>query len=213
MPGLAWRSHARSSRRTRGASTAIRPRAGPPSAWCFRCVAQRDVERYAEALGAVVEVEGAAAALGDGLDDRQAQAAPGAVGVAPEAPGQVLEMLGGLGVGETHPAVIRALADIASRLKRIGTPFSICGELAGDPAAAVLLLAMGFDAISVSPNRLLKVKSLIRFVDMPQARRILDAVLKLDHSQDIKEYLQRNLDQVGITPLFKEQSNTQSRLS
>ncbi|NRA42956.1 MAG: phosphoenolpyruvate--protein phosphotransferase [Pseudomonadales bacterium] len=112
-----------------------------------------------------------------------------------------------------HPAVIRALADIASRLKRIGTPFSICGELAGDPAAAVLLLAMGFDAISVSPNRLLKVKSLIRFVDMPQARRILDAVLKLDHSQDIKDYLQRNLDQVGITPLFKEQSNTQSRLS
>ena len=71
-------------------------------------VAQRDVERYAEALGAVVEVEGAAAALGDGLDDRQAQAAPGAVGVAPEAPGQVRKMFG----GDTRPAVAYPEADL-----------------------------------------------------------------------------------------------------
>ena len=104
-----------------------------------------------------------------------------------------------------HPSVIRALYDIAQQLKVIGKPFSICGELAGDPAAAVLLLAMGYESLSMSASSLLKVKSIIRFVDMPTAEKILVSVLLLDNSQDIKDYLQRNLSDVGISPLFKGQ--------
>ncbi|MCK5880719.1 MAG: phosphoenolpyruvate--protein phosphotransferase [Sinobacterium sp.] len=102
-----------------------------------------------------------------------------------------------------HPAVIRALCDIAQRLQRTGKPFSICGELAGDPAAAVLLLAMGYESLSMSASRLLKVKSMIRFVDMSKAQKMLNSVLRLDNAQDIKDYLQRNLSDVGISPLFK----------
>ncbi len=107
-----------------------------------------------------------------------------------------------------HPAVIRALYDIAQRLKSMGKPFSICGELAGDPAAAVLLLAMGFESLSMSASRLLKVKSMIRFVDMAKAKSMLESVLRLDNSQDIKDYLQRNLSDVGVSPLFKGQSGS-----
>lgn len=107
-----------------------------------------------------------------------------------------------------HPAVIRALHDIALRLQRTNKPFSICGELAGDPAAAVLLLAMGFESLSMSASRLLKVKSMIRFVDMPTAQKILHAVLSLDNSQDIKDYLKRNLSDVGVSPLFKGKSGS-----
>src|SRR5690606_25629262 len=42
-----------------------------------------------------------------------------------------------------HPAVLNALKNIADQAHRYGKPVSICGELAGDPLGAVLLLAMG----------------------------------------------------------------------
>jgi len=105
-----------------------------------------------------------------------------------------------------HPAVIRALNDIAQRLQKTGKPFSICGELAADPAAAVLLLAMGFQSLSISASQLLKVKSMIRFVSLPQSKKLLDAVLKLENAQDIQDYLQRNLDGVGVSPAIKLKS-------
>ncbi len=110
-----------------------------------------------------------------------------------------------------HPAVIRALYDIAKRVRDLDTPLSICGELAGDPAAAVLLLAMGYDSLSISASRLLKVKSMIRFVDMPIASKLLEGALKLDNAQDIRDYLQRNLSDVGVSPLFKGQSGSMSQ--
>jgi signal transduction protein with GAF and PtsI domain len=68
---------------------------------------------------------------------------------------------------------------------------------------------MGYQSLSMSPGRLLKVKSMIRFVDMPKAKKMLDAVLRLDNSQDIKDYLQRNLSDVGVSPLFKGKSSSQ----
>jgi phosphotransferase system enzyme I (PtsP) len=104
-----------------------------------------------------------------------------------------------------HPAVLRACYDIALQANSLGMPVSICGELAGEPMAAVLLMAMGFNSLSMSANNLLKVKALIRFVSAKQAEQILLAVLKLDNSQDIEDYLYRNLSDVGISPIQKPQ--------
>jgi len=68
----------------------------PGIPWLSACLAlQRHRQRYAQTVGLIVEGEGAIAALRDRLDDGQAQAAAAAGGVSPEAPGQVLEMLGG----------------------------------------------------------------------------------------------------------------------
>lgn len=100
-----------------------------------------------------------------------------------------------------HPAVLRACYDIAVQAKSLDIPVSICGELAGEPMAAVLLMAMGYGSLSMAANNLLKVKALIRFIDSKQAEQILLAVLKLDNSQDIEDYLYRNLSDVGISPL------------
>ena len=102
-----------------------------------------------------------------------------------------------------HPAVLRACNDVAKIAKEEGKPVSICGELAGDPAAAVLLMAMGYDMLSMNATNIPRVKSIIRFIEMIQAKRVLDGVLGLDNTQDIHDYLDRNLGDVGITPLFK----------
>ena len=47
-----------------------------------------------------------------------------------------------------------------------GKPVSICGEMAGDPAAAILLMAMGFDSLSMNATNLPKVKWMLRQVEL-----------------------------------------------
>ena len=106
-----------------------------------------------------------------------------------------------------HPAVLRACYDVAKAAKLAGKPASVCGELAGDPAAAVLLMAMGYDALSMNATNIPKVKSIIRFINMPYAEKVLEGVLQLETGNDIEDYLARNLDGIGITPLFKPKLN------
>ena len=63
-----------------------------------------------------------------------------------------------------HPAVLQALADVAEAGRKEGKPVSICGELASDPEGAVLLLAMGYDVLSMNATSLPKVKKALRNV-------------------------------------------------
>ena len=102
-----------------------------------------------------------------------------------------------------HPAVLRALYDVAQQSKKENTPVSICGELAGEPAAAILLLAMGYDVLSMNAAGLLKVKAVIRQVDMSFAQELLTAVLDMEHAEDVRMYLDRALEEIGIEPLLR----------
>lgn len=61
-----------------------------------------------------------------------------------------------------HPAVLRALVDVVKGARRAGKKISICGELASDPVAVVLLVGMGFDALSMNARALPRVKWVIR---------------------------------------------------
>lgn len=100
-----------------------------------------------------------------------------------------------------HPAVLKACAQIAKEAEQLDIPLSICGEMAGEPMIAVLLMAMGYQNLSMSANQLLKVKALIRFVTMQQCQKLLQTALNLDNAYDIEDYLFRNLDGVSIAPL------------
>lgn len=98
-----------------------------------------------------------------------------------------------------HPAVLRALNAIAKDAKEIPIQLSICGELAGDPAGAVLLLAMGYDALSMNASNLLKVKSVIREIDMQWAKALLENVLTMDSPYVIQSTLNLALKEAGFT--------------
>ena len=92
-----------------------------------------------------------------------------------------------------HPAVLRALQEVASAGKAEGTPVNICGELAGDPGAAVLLLAMGFDALSMSAANLPKVKQALRSVTVAEAQAALAEVMALDSPGAVQDRLEEFL--------------------
>jgi len=61
-----------------------------------------------------------------------------------------------------HPALLRAIAQIAAEAHRRHKPIGVCGEMASDPAAARLLIGLGIDHLSLSPARIPALKSAIR---------------------------------------------------
>jgi phosphotransferase system enzyme I (PtsP) len=73
-----------------------------------------------------------------------------------------------------HPSVLDAIARVIEAAHLRGKPVSVCGEMAGDPAGALLLLGMGVDALSMSPMSLPRVKLTIRSFTRERARVLTD---------------------------------------
>jgi phosphotransferase system, enzyme I, PtsP len=92
-----------------------------------------------------------------------------------------------------HPAVLKALTQIVETAHQANKSVSICGEMAGDPYTAILLIAIGFDALSMNANQLLKVKWQIRNCTMRFAKKILSQVMQMDDPQTIRNYLQAKI--------------------
>jgi phosphotransferase system enzyme I (PtsI) len=84
-----------------------------------------------------------------------------------------------------HPAVVRTLKRIIDDAHRMKKPVSVCGEMAGDPVYAPLLLGLGVDSLSMAPPSLPAVKYLVRAMKMSDARKLAAVALTLDSSKDI----------------------------
>lgn len=97
-----------------------------------------------------------------------------------------------------HPAVLRALNSIAEQSAKYLVPLSLCGELAGEPAGALLLLAMGFDKLSMNGHNIARIKWVIRHVDFKKAKIILTHTLKLTTAKQVHSYLNEQLEQLGL---------------
>ena len=102
-----------------------------------------------------------------------------------------------------HPAVLGALNYIVKEVKLEGKPISICGEMAGDPGAAVLLMAMGFDILSMNSAALLKVKSVIRSITYLSARDLLDSVLEMDDMHGVRKEVDLMLYNSGVDRVLR----------
>lgn len=102
-----------------------------------------------------------------------------------------------------HPAVLRALQYIVYAAHDSGISVSICGELAGDPGAAILLMAMGFDVLSMNATNLPKVKSVIRGVTFERAKQLLAEVMRMSNGDLIRDHIARELRETGLTRLIR----------
>ena len=97
-----------------------------------------------------------------------------------------------------HPSVLGALKAVATAAHEEGKLVSICGELAGDPLAAILLVAMGFSVLSMNATSLPKVKQAIRKITLAEASEILDEVMIMDNAADVHQRLEKSLLEHGL---------------
>lgn len=89
-----------------------------------------------------------------------------------------------------HPAVLRTLKIIIDKGNELNTPVGVCGEIAGDPLYAVLLLGMGATSLSLTSVMLPEVKYLIRQINLADARALADEVLQLNDPIAVVKHLE-----------------------
>ncbi len=88
-----------------------------------------------------------------------------------------------------HPAVLRLIAATVEGAKEHGRWVGVCGEMAGDPLAAPLLIGLGVTELSMSPPAIPLVKAAVRRVDTATASRIAQEALTLANATEVRELL------------------------
>lgn len=102
-----------------------------------------------------------------------------------------------------HPAMLTALYNIVEGARAGGVEVSVCGEMASDPIAVIVLLAMGFNTLSMNSASLPRVKWVIRTFSIAHARRLLSEVLEMEHPEQIRSHLQQALIAEGLGGLIR----------
>jgi phosphotransferase system enzyme I (PtsP) len=102
-----------------------------------------------------------------------------------------------------HPAVLRAIHDIVTGGRRAGRPVSVCGELAGDPLGALILLGFGIDSLSMSAGSLPRIKRVIRSVPLKHARLLAWEALACERGDEVRAMLRAALRDYGLGGLIR----------
>lgn len=89
-----------------------------------------------------------------------------------------------------HPAVLRLIYQVAEAARLHHCPLSVCGEMAGDPFYAPLLLGLGVDTLSMAPAAMEGVRGILSRVSYRQVRALGVAVLGLSQASQIRDHLQ-----------------------
>ena len=105
-----------------------------------------------------------------------------------------------------HPAVLAALATTIEAGKREGKRVGMCGEMAGDPLCALLLLGMGLEEFSMGALYIPVIKKAVRSIAYQAAKATAQIVLQMDTVGEIKKYLFdqiRALDMVELIEMYR----------
>lgn len=90
-----------------------------------------------------------------------------------------------------HPAVLRALQDVADEARAAAKPCSVCGDMAGDPATALILMGMGYDSVSVAPQFVPEIKYAVRRTAYSLAVEYAEQVLAESTRKGVRDVLKK----------------------
>ena len=93
-----------------------------------------------------------------------------------------------------HPSILRALKSIYDQAATVNCQLSVCGEMAGDPLSAVVLLGLGYENLSMSASSLLRVKSLLLKVSREMADDLATQSLGLSDGSEVVAHISEVLE-------------------
>jgi phosphotransferase system enzyme I (PtsI) len=88
-----------------------------------------------------------------------------------------------------HPAVVRQLDEVARVGRTAGIEVSVCGEMAGNPLGAFLMLGLDITALSMAWPSLPEIKKVVRDIRIEDARRAAKKALEAPTSADVTKCL------------------------
>lgn len=90
-----------------------------------------------------------------------------------------------------HPSVLRLIRQVVEAAHAHGRWAGVCGELAGDPAGAVVLLGLGIDELSMAAPLIPRVKSVLRRWSAAGARRLAEQALDQDSAAAVRALVRK----------------------
>jgi phosphoenolpyruvate-protein phosphotransferase (PTS system enzyme I) len=92
-----------------------------------------------------------------------------------------------------HLGVLRLIQASVEGARASGIEVAMCGEMAGDPLNALVLLGLGLDTLSVNPADIPKVKRVLRGATVEDARKVLEGAMGFTSHDEIEGYVQREM--------------------
>jgi phosphotransferase system enzyme I (PtsI) len=98
-----------------------------------------------------------------------------------------------------NPAILRLIKQVTATSDKKENFFTgMCGEMAGDPAAAVVLLGLGLYEFSMSALAIPQIKKIIRSVRYEEAKAIAETALNLETGEEIMDYINDAMKKLNI---------------
>jgi phosphoenolpyruvate-protein phosphotransferase (PTS system enzyme I) len=95
-----------------------------------------------------------------------------------------------------NPAVLKLIKHVIDSSHAAGKWTGMCGEMAGDLTASVILLGLGLDEFSMSASSILPMRSLIAKIDLSEAKALTSKLMKLSTNQHIKQELENYISKL-----------------
>lgn len=95
-----------------------------------------------------------------------------------------------------HPGILRLLKMITDSASRANVKLSICGEIAGDPLLALIVIGLGVKELSMVATTIPEVKKLIRSISLKDVKKLASRVLKLSTAEEVKNEIQKDIERL-----------------
>ncbi|HZN94168.1 MAG TPA: phosphoenolpyruvate--protein phosphotransferase [Myxococcales bacterium] len=93
-----------------------------------------------------------------------------------------------------HLSVLRMIQYVVAAAKGANIPVAICGEMGGDPVYALVLVALGFDELSMTAGQIPGVKQIIRRSSRTEAAALLEQAMSLTTAEEIERYIRTEME-------------------
>ncbi|MHA7845568.1 phosphoenolpyruvate--protein phosphotransferase [Serratia sp. D1N4] len=102
-----------------------------------------------------------------------------------------------------HPAMLKVLKLIITQGTAAGLQVSLCGELAGDPMGALLLVGMGYRNLSMNGRSVARIKYLLRNIELSDAEGLAQRVLSAQMTTEVRHQVAAFMERRGMGGLIR----------
>lgn len=102
-----------------------------------------------------------------------------------------------------HPAMLQVLSHILTQATQAGLQVSLCGEMAGDPMGALLLVGLGYRNLSMNGRSVARIKYLLRNIDLTDAAALAERVLSAQMTTDVRHLTAAFMERRGLGGLIR----------
>ncbi|MFP1734951.1 phosphoenolpyruvate--protein phosphotransferase [Lonsdalea quercina] len=102
-----------------------------------------------------------------------------------------------------HPSMLQALNLIVTQCRQQRLPVSVCGEMAGEPMGALLLIGMGYRSLSMNGRSVARIKYLLRHIEQDEAGRLAEKVLTAQTATEARQWASLFIEERGLGGLIR----------